>query len=68
MKALVYERAHSLEDFAIKLAEISEPILRELDVLVDVQQSGSTLAKLSSAGHAAQNRAVVSCLVGNLQV
>ncbi len=26
MKALVYERAHSLEDFAIKLAEISEPM------------------------------------------
>jgi len=31
MKALVYDKAHSLEDFAIKLAEISEPTLRELD-------------------------------------
>jgi NADPH:quinone reductase len=40
MKALVYERAHSLEDFAIKLAEISEPTLRELDVLVDVHAIG----------------------------
>jgi NADPH:quinone reductase len=40
MKALVYERAHSLEDFAIKLAEISEPTLRELDVLVDAHAVG----------------------------
>ena len=40
MKALVYERAHNLEDFAIKLAEISEPTLRELDVLVDVHAVG----------------------------
>ena len=40
MKALVYERAHSLEDFAIKLAEISEPTLRELDVLVEVHAVG----------------------------
>jgi threonine dehydrogenase-like Zn-dependent dehydrogenase len=40
MKALVYERAHKLEDFAIKLAEISEPILRELDVLVEVHAVG----------------------------
>ena len=40
MKALVYERAHSLEDFAIKLAEISEPTLRELDVLVHVHAVG----------------------------
>jgi NADPH:quinone reductase len=40
MKALVYERAHSLEDFAIKLTEISEPTLRELDVLVDVHAVG----------------------------
>lgn len=40
MKALVYERAHSLEDFAIKLAEISEPTLRESDVLVDVHAVG----------------------------
>ena len=40
MKALVYKRAHSLEDFAIKLAEISEPTLRELDVLVDVHAVG----------------------------
>src|SRR5580700_9663260 len=40
MKALVYERAHSLEDFAIELAEISEPTLRELDVLVEVHAVG----------------------------
>jgi NADPH2:quinone reductase len=36
----VYERAHNLEDFAIKLAEIPEPPLRELDVLVDVHAVG----------------------------
>jgi hypothetical protein len=29
MKAVVYDKAHSLEDFAIKLAEIPEPTLRE---------------------------------------
>jgi NADPH:quinone reductase-like Zn-dependent oxidoreductase len=36
MKALIYEKAHSLENFAIKLAEVPEPILREFDVLVDI--------------------------------
>ena len=40
MKALVYDKAHSLEDFAIKLAEIPEPTLREFDVLVDVHAVG----------------------------
>ena len=40
MRALVYERAHGLEDFAIMLAEIPEPTLRELDVLVDVHAIG----------------------------
>ena len=40
MRALVYERPHGLEDFAITLAEIPEPTLRELDVLVDVHAIG----------------------------
>jgi NADPH2:quinone reductase len=40
MRALVYEKAHSLEDFAIKLAEIPELTLREFDVLVDVHAVG----------------------------
>ena len=40
MKALVYDKAHRLEDFAIKLAEIPEPTLREFDVLVDVHAVG----------------------------
>ena len=40
MKALIYEKANNLEDFAIKLAEISEPVLRELDVLVEVHAIG----------------------------
>jgi NADPH:quinone reductase-like Zn-dependent oxidoreductase len=37
MKALVYEKAHSLADFAIKLVEIPVPTPRENDVLVDVR-------------------------------
>ena len=40
MKALVYEKAHSLADFAIKLVEIPVPTLRENDVLVDVRAIG----------------------------
>jgi len=40
MKALVYEKAHSLADFAIKLVEIPVPTLRESDVLVDVRAIG----------------------------
>lgn len=40
MKALVYEKAHSLDDFAIRLAELPEPTLRDLDVLVDVRAIG----------------------------
>jgi NADPH:quinone reductase len=40
MKALVYEKAHSLADFAIKLVEIPVPALRENDVLVDVRTIG----------------------------
>ncbi len=38
MKALVYDKAHSLGDFAVKLAETPEPILREFDVLADVHR------------------------------
>ena len=37
MKALVYETAHTLDNFAIKLQEVAEPTVREFDVLVDVQ-------------------------------
>ena len=40
MKALVYEKAHTLADFAITLSEIAEPQLREFDVLVDVRAIG----------------------------
>jgi NADPH:quinone reductase len=36
MKALVYEKAHTLDNFAIKLSEVAEPTLREFDVLVDI--------------------------------
>jgi NADPH:quinone reductase-like Zn-dependent oxidoreductase len=40
MKALIYEKAHKLEDFAIKLVEVPEPALRENDVLVEVRAMG----------------------------
>jgi NADPH:quinone reductase len=40
MKALVYEKAHSLADFATKLVEIPVPTPRENDVLVDVRAMG----------------------------
>ncbi len=40
MKALVYEKAHSLEHFAIKSVELAEPPLRELDVLVEIHAVG----------------------------
>jgi NADPH:quinone reductase len=40
MKALIYEKAHTLENFAIKLVEVEEPSLREFDVLVKVQAVG----------------------------
>jgi NADPH:quinone reductase len=40
MKALVYQKAHSLEDFAITLSEVAEPVLRDQDVLVDVRAVG----------------------------
>jgi NADPH2:quinone reductase len=36
MKALVYETAHTLDNFAIKLNEVAEPTVREFDVLVDI--------------------------------
>ena len=40
MKALVYEKAHSLADFAIHLADVEEPALRDQDVLVEVHAIG----------------------------
>lgn len=40
MKALVYERAHELSGFALALADVAEPVLRERDVLVDVRAIG----------------------------
>jgi NADPH:quinone reductase len=40
MKALVYEKAHALDHFAIELREIAEPTVREQDVLVEVRAIG----------------------------
>lgn len=39
MRALVYEKAHELKDFALQVAEISEPDFRET-VLVEVHAIG----------------------------
>ena len=40
MKALVYEKANTIENFAIQLREIPEPTLRDGDVLVEVRAIG----------------------------
>ena len=54
MKALVYEKAHSLSDFSIHLADVAEPELRENDLLIDVRAIGvnrgeATIRTLRSA-------------------
>ncbi len=40
MKALVYEKAHTLHNFAIELSEVPEPTSRASDVLVEVRAVG----------------------------
>jgi NADPH:quinone reductase-like Zn-dependent oxidoreductase len=40
VKALVYEKAHDLDNFAMRLVEIAEPTLRDLDVLVEIHAIG----------------------------
>jgi hypothetical protein len=40
MKALIYEKAHSLADFAIKLVEIPVPTPRENDASSTCERSG----------------------------
>jgi NADPH2:quinone reductase len=40
MKALVYEKAHKIEDFAIELVDLAEPALRDTDVLVEIRAIG----------------------------
>lgn len=40
MKALVYEKAHDLDNFAMRLVEVAEPTLRDLDVLVEIHAIG----------------------------
>ncbi len=40
MKALAYERAHALKDFAIQLMDVPEPALRDADLLVEVRAIG----------------------------
>jgi zinc-binding alcohol dehydrogenase family protein len=40
VKALAYEKAHSLDKFAIELMEVAEPALRDFDVLVEIHAVG----------------------------
>ncbi|MBN6034035.1 zinc-binding dehydrogenase [Amycolatopsis sp. 195334CR] len=40
MKALTYEKAHTLDAFAIELTEVAEPRLRDGDLLVEVRAIG----------------------------
>jgi NADPH2:quinone reductase len=40
VKALVYEKAHDLDNFAMRLVEVAEPTLRDLDVLVEIHAIG----------------------------
>ncbi|MFJ6087856.1 zinc-binding alcohol dehydrogenase family protein [Streptomyces sp. NPDC092369] len=40
MKALVYETAHDITQFALELADVSEPTVREQDVLVEIRAIG----------------------------
>jgi NADPH:quinone reductase len=40
MKALVYEKAHTLDTWAIELTDVAEPTPGESDVLVEVRAVG----------------------------
>ncbi|WP_413802467.1 hypothetical protein [Streptomyces iranensis] len=40
MKALAYERAHSLDAFAIELIDAAEPRLRDTDLLIGIRAVG----------------------------
>ncbi|MFJ1758695.1 alcohol dehydrogenase catalytic domain-containing protein [Amycolatopsis sp. NPDC088138] len=40
MKALAYEKAHALDAFAVNVAEVAEPRLRDGDLLVEVRAIG----------------------------
>jgi NADPH2:quinone reductase len=40
VKALVYEKAHDLDNFAMRLVEVAEPTLRDLDVMVEIHAIG----------------------------
>ncbi len=40
MKALIYEKAHTLDAWAIKLADVAEPTVCESDILVEVRAVG----------------------------
>jgi NADPH2:quinone reductase len=40
MKALVYKKANTLDQFALELADVDEPPVRDTDVLVEIKAIG----------------------------
>jgi zinc-binding alcohol dehydrogenase family protein len=55
VKALAYEKAHSLDAFALELAGVAEPGLRDADLLVEVRAVGvnpgeAAVRRMRSAG------------------
>jgi NADPH:quinone reductase len=54
MKALAYEKAHPLEEFALELTDVDEPQMRESDLLIEVRAVGvnpgeASIRKMRSA-------------------
>ena len=50
MKALVYEKAHTLDHFALELRDVPEPKLRPDDVLIEVRAIGVNPGEASIRG------------------
>jgi zinc-binding alcohol dehydrogenase family protein len=55
VKALAYEKAHSLDAFALELAGVAEPGLRDADLLVEIRAVGvnpgeAAIRRMRSAG------------------
>jgi len=66
MKALVYETAHTLDNFAIGLQEVAEPTVREFDVLVEIHAIAINPGETFFRRRAVPSRAVASFSDGNL--
>src|ERR1700676_5031172 len=66
MKALVYETAHTLDNFAIGLQEVAEPGSVSSTYWLRFTRSRLTQVKRSFVGRAVPSRAVASFSDGNL--